>query len=188
MPRGGVAADQGAAAGVFELGELCAEDVWPEAECPGGLVDAGVLGDHEQAVEAWQRVAAGEGVAEWFGQVARVAAGCCGGGDEHRAAAGADGDAVLAGEPVQDLDGAADLAGDVVEEPVPGEVFLAEPGRVEAEDSGLLAGGRAGGRGPGDESAPDRVLRAGSGWWRRTWRRWSREMPGLAAIWAGGVC
>ncbi len=55
----------------------------------------------EQAVEAWACVAAGEGVAEWFGQVAWVAAGCRAGGDEHLATAGADGDAVFVGEPVE---------------------------------------------------------------------------------------
>jgi hypothetical protein len=153
--------DEGSAARVFELGELGVEDAWPLAECPGGLVDAVVLGDHEQAVEAWPRAAAGQGVTQWFGQVAGMAAGCRAGGDEYRAAAGADRDAVLAGEPVQGLDGAADLVGYVVEGPVPGEVFLAEPGRVEVEDPGLLAGGRAGGRGPGDEGSPDRVLWAG---------------------------
>jgi hypothetical protein len=36
------------------------------------------------------------------------------------------------------------------------------------------------------------VRRAGcrgrcSGWWRRTWRRWSMEMPRLAAMRAGGA-
>jgi len=75
--------DEGSAARVFELG---VEDAWPQAECPGGLVDAVVLGDHEQAVEAWPRAAAGQVVTQWFGQVAVMAAGCRAGGDEYRAA------------------------------------------------------------------------------------------------------
>ncbi|HEY3734217.1 MAG TPA: MerR family DNA-binding protein [Streptosporangiaceae bacterium] len=45
-------------------------------------------------------------------------------------AAAADGDAVVVGEPVEGLDGAAELGGDVVQGPAPGVVFPAEPGRV----------------------------------------------------------
>src|ERR1022692_654912 len=103
---------------------------------------------HEEATDAPLRAAAaGEEAAERFGQVAGVAAGCRAGRGEHLGAAGADRDAVFAGEPVQGLDGAAEMGGDVVQGPVPGEVFLPEPGRVEVEDAGLLAGGSAGGRG-----------------------------------------
>jgi hypothetical protein len=79
----GAAVDEGPAARVFELGELCIEDAWPRAECLGSLLDAGVFGDHEQPAEALPDVAPGEGVAEWFGQVAWVAAGCRAGKNVH---------------------------------------------------------------------------------------------------------
>jgi hypothetical protein len=90
---------------------LCVEAAWPDAERLGSLVDAGVAGDHEEAAEAPLRAAAGEDVAERFMQVAGVAARCRA---EHFGAARADRDAVFAGEPVQGLDGAAELGGDVV--------------------------------------------------------------------------
>jgi hypothetical protein len=38
------AVDAGSTAGVFEPGDLSVEDALPEAQCLGGLVDAGVLG------------------------------------------------------------------------------------------------------------------------------------------------
>jgi hypothetical protein len=39
--------DAGSTAGVFEPGDLSLEDALPEAQCLGGLVEAGVLGGHE---------------------------------------------------------------------------------------------------------------------------------------------
>ena len=68
---------------------------------------------------------------------------------------------MVAGEAVQGLDGAADLGGDVVQGPVPGEVLLAEPGRVEVDHAGLLARGPGGGLGRGDERAADRAAGPG---------------------------
>jgi hypothetical protein len=44
---------------------------------------------------------------------------------------------------------------------VPGEVFPAEPGRVEVDHAGLLAGRPGGWLGRGDEGAADRAARAG---------------------------
>ena len=78
--------DEASAAGVLEPGELGVEAAWPEAECLGGLVDAGVFADYEQAVETSLCCAPGEGVAERLGQVTGVASGCCG-GDKGAAAA-----------------------------------------------------------------------------------------------------
>jgi hypothetical protein len=68
---------------------------------------------------------------------------------------------VVAGEAVQDLDGAADLGGDVVQGTVPGEVFLAEPCRVEVEHAGLLARGPGGRLGRGNQGAADRAAGPG---------------------------
>jgi hypothetical protein len=56
---------------VFEAGELCVEAAWPDAERPGSLVDAGVVGDHEEATDAPLRAAAaGEEAAEIPGELA----------------------------------------------------------------------------------------------------------------------
>jgi SAM-dependent methyltransferase len=49
--RNGAAVDAGSTAGVFEPGYLSLEDALPEAQCLGGLVDAGVLGGHERTVQ-----------------------------------------------------------------------------------------------------------------------------------------
>ena len=68
---------------------------------------------------------------------------------------------MVAGEAVQGLDGAADLGGDVVQGAVPGEVFPAEPGRVEVDHARLLAGGPGGWLGCGDEGAADRAAGPG---------------------------
>jgi hypothetical protein len=78
-----------------------------------------------------------------------------GGGHVAAGAAGADEDAVVAGELVKGLDGAADLGGDVGQGTVPGEVFLAKPGWVEVDHAGLLARGPAGWLGCGEEGAAD---------------------------------
>lgn len=72
----GAALDEGPAAVMFEPGDLGVEEAWREAERLGGIVDAGVPGDYQQAQQALSRVAAGEGMAERFGQVPRVLAGC----------------------------------------------------------------------------------------------------------------
>ena len=62
---------------------------------------------------------------------------------------------MVVGELVEGLDGAAELGGDVVQGVVPGEVFLAEPGWVEVDHAGLLAGRPAGWLGCGDEGIAD---------------------------------
>src|ERR1022692_2837065 len=59
--------------------------------------------------------------------------------------------------------GAAELAGDVVQRPAPGEVFLAEPGQVEVEHAGLLARGPGGRLGRRDDGVADRA----AGPWQR---------------------
>jgi hypothetical protein len=97
--------DERPAAGVFEPGDLLVEDALPDAECLGGLEDAGVSGDDQQAVQASPGTPPDEGPAERFGQVARVETGGRASGDVDAGAAGADGDAVVVGEPVQGMDG-----------------------------------------------------------------------------------
>ena len=47
----GAVVDAGSTAGVFEPGDLSVEDALPEAQCLGGLVEAGVLGGHERTVQ-----------------------------------------------------------------------------------------------------------------------------------------
>jgi hypothetical protein len=103
--------DKRSAAGVFHPGELFVEGAWPDAKVPGGLMDGGVLGEHEETVQAPPGVVAGERRTERFGQVTGVAAGCGAGGDADLGAAAADGDAVVAGERAEGLHGAADLGG-----------------------------------------------------------------------------
>ena len=68
---------------------------------------------------------------------------------------------MVAGELAEGLDAAAGLGGDVVQGAVPGEVFPAEPGRVEVGHAGLLAGGPGGRLGCGEKGAADRA--AGTG-------------------------
>ena len=136
MAGGGEAAEGGGKAGAT-------------GPAPGGRADAGVPGGDEQVVKAPSRAPPDEGAAERFGQVARMDTGGRACRDVAAGAAAADGDAVVVGEPVQGLEGAADLAGDVVQGPVPGEVFPAEPGRVEVDHAGLLARGPGGWPGAG---------------------------------------
>jgi hypothetical protein len=65
----GLAVDEGAAAGVFQAGELGVEGGLADAQCLCGLADADVLGDDQQALEALLGVAPGEGAAERLGDV-----------------------------------------------------------------------------------------------------------------------
>ena len=119
----GAAVDERSAARAIEPGDLLVEGAVPDAERLGGGGDAGVTGDDQQVVQASACAGSDEGAAEWFGQVARVEAGCRAGRHAAAGAATADLDAVVAGEPVEGLQRAADLGGDVVQGPVPGEVF-----------------------------------------------------------------
>jgi hypothetical protein len=115
----GTAVDERAAAGAFKLGDLLVEGALPDAESLGGGEDAGVPGDEQQPVQASACSGSDEGAAEWFGQVARVGAGRRARRDVAAGAAAADGDAVVPGEPVQGLQRAADLGGDIVQGTVP---------------------------------------------------------------------
>jgi hypothetical protein len=69
------AVDELSAAGTLEPGDLLVEGCLPDAELPGGLKDAGVPGDEQQAVKAPPGAGPDEGAAERLGQVARVEAG-----------------------------------------------------------------------------------------------------------------
>ena len=78
----------------------------PDAEGLGDGGDAGVPCDDQQVVQASACTGPDKGAAERFGQVARLDAGRGGGWHVGAGAAGADGNAVVVGEPVQGLEGA----------------------------------------------------------------------------------
>ena len=70
-----VAVEKQAAAGAFELLELAGERALVHAEGLGGLVEAGVLGEDDEAGETLAGVSSNEHGSQWFGDLGGVNAG-----------------------------------------------------------------------------------------------------------------
>ena len=128
-----VAAEEQPAAGPFEELELARERALVCPEYLGGLVEAGVFGEDDEAGETLTGASSDEHQAKRLRELGGVDSGKIEVGEPFGTGTPSQWDVVLVGEDLEGGDLAAELGGYVGQGPPPGHVLVAQPRRIERD-------------------------------------------------------